>query len=131
MKCGLEQAHTGTHPSNPSRMYAYAAQLLSRAAGHGRCRLQHEYVLMRAFYQFNRPCPLLKPTTPLNRTDWVETHQTNVPINGVLTDARLKFGIFDMSARVMQAGQVVWSQYSYSWYAFLCAEVMHARQTPR
>ena len=45
----------------------------------------------------------------------METSQRDVPVNGVLTDASLKFGVFDMSARITQAGQVVWSQYSYSW----------------
>lgn len=50
-----------------------------------------------------------------NLTGWVESIQKDVPVNAVLTDANLKFGVFDMSARVTQAGQVVWQQYSYNW----------------
>lgn len=45
----------------------------------------------------------------------MESIQKDVPVNAVLTDANLKFGVFDMSARVTQAGQVVWQQYSYNW----------------
>jgi uncharacterized membrane protein YhaH (DUF805 family) len=58
---------------------------------------------------------LLAMTVAVLTMRWVDTNQRDVPINGVLTDATMNFGIFDMSARVTQAGQVVWSQYSYSW----------------
>lgn len=68
-------------------------------------------------------------------TGWVESIQRDVPVNGVLTDANLKFGVFDMSARVTQAGQVVWQQFSYNWCvrrrrqarsaAFLLSPTMH------
>ncbi len=47
--------------------------------------------------------------------NWTVSHQRDVSVAGVPTDADLTFGIFDMSARIGQAGQVVWSQYSYSW----------------
>ncbi len=46
---------------------------------------------------------------------WLESHQRNVNVNGLLTDATLKFGVFDMSASITQRGRVIWSQYSYNW----------------
>lgn len=46
---------------------------------------------------------------------WTVSHQRDVSVNGVATDADMQFGIFDMSASVRQGGQVLWSQYSYTW----------------
>jgi len=46
---------------------------------------------------------------------WTISHQRDVDVNGAVTDADMEFGIFDMSASVRQGGQVLWSQYSYTW----------------
>lgn len=46
---------------------------------------------------------------------WAVSSQRDVSVAGMPTNADLQFGIFDMSARVMQEGKVQWSQYSYTW----------------
>lgn len=51
----------------------------------------------------------------VSTNQWTVSHQRGVDVKGVLTDADMEFGIFDMLASVRQGEEVIWSQYSYNW----------------